>query len=362
MRSDADICILGAGLAGISLASELIDAGLNVSILDPRGIAGGASGTPIGLVNPATGRYATLGWRSEECYQSVLENLEMVQSGASVPFFKKTGVLRPALDQKIASKMKENYESTEWPEGWCEWMDEKSVIQFHPAINCVGGGVWLPIGLTVDISTYLQCFADHLEKKGVRIFTGSTYQLSQEDKIWKISFDKGSSFYTKKVVICAGIYSKELSHFREIPLIPVKGQLAVFKTNSSLKFDHSVSALGYIGSLSSDVFVAGSTYEHKFDNKMPDEKGLEYLKARLGSVLPDLIDNATLINQWSGIRASTPNRKPILGEHPDHTGLFIFAGLGSKGLLYSAYLSRLMASFMLKDKPLPKELSIQRFY
>lgn len=361
MNRTYDICILGAGLAGVSLAYECSKRGLSVSVVDPFGVAGGASGTPIGLVNPATGRYATLGWRSKECYEAVLQNLERVQKGSSVQFFKRSGVLRPALDEKIASRMKENFDSTEWPEDWCEWLDERTVKELHNGIKCTGGGVWLPIGLTVDIGTYLKCFAEELQSLGTKFNTGQKYELSKSRDKWVVSFEDGKTVEADKVITCAGINSSKLAYFKEVPLYPVKGQLAVFKTNQSIPFDHAVSALGYIGSLSSEQFVAGSTYEHKFDHEDPDEEGLEYLTTRLSSVLPELIRSSKVTAQWSGIRASTPNRKPIMGEHPDHNGLFIFAGLGSKGLIFSAYLSQLMTSLIIDGTSLPEEFSLSRF-
>ncbi len=361
MNKSFDICILGAGLAGVSLAYELSKGGLYVSVVDPNGVAGGASGTPVGLVNPATGRYATLGWRSKECYDAVLENLERVQEKAPVQFYKKSGVIRPALDEKIASKMKENFDSTQWPKGWCEWMDEESVTEFHPGIECTGGGVWLPIGLTVDIGTYLKSFSDQLQTDGTPFITGKEYKLRKNNDYWEVNLEDNTTIKAEKVVVCAGINSSQISYFKDIPLYPVKGQLAVFKTDAALPFEHAVSALGYIGSLSSDHFVAGSTYEHKFQHEDPDQEGLDYLRKRLGSVLPDLVNSATLLLQWSGVRASTPNRKPIMGEHPEQPGLYVFAGLGSKGLLYSAYLSGLMRSFIIKEDPVPKDLSIHRF-
>lgn len=360
MDRPVDICILGAGLAGISLAYECSSSGLSVVVVDPNGIAGGASGTPIGLVNPATGRYATLGWKSKECYDAVLENLARVQKNSPVQFFKRSGVLRPALDEKIAVKMKDNFDSTDWPEGWCEWMDEVSVTEFHPGIQCTGGAVWLPIGLTVDISTYLKSFAEQLQTGGVRFISNLNYEISENDNYWEVNIEKGTSIKAYKVVSCAGIHSTQLPYFNDIPLYPVKGQLAIFKSASPISFQHAVSALGYIGSLSMDRFVAGSTYEHKFQYEEPDEKGLEYLHSRLGSVLPDLIGNSEILDQWSGIRASTPNRKPIMGEHPNHPGLYLFTGLGSKGLLYSGYLSKLMALHIIEDSELPEEFSIDR--
>ena len=359
MNKHFDFAILGAGLAGVSLAYELSKSGASICLIDHKGIARGASGTPIGLVNPATGRYATKTWEAEHCYESILQNMVLVQQSTPVQFFKKSGVLRPALDQKIADRMKENATNPGWPKGWIEWMDEEALKELNPGVRCVGGGVWLPIGITVDIPTYLKAFTDHLENEGIEVYTGSSSRLQKSSNGWSISFPD-YELLANSVVVTAGIYSKDIPFFNHLPLYPVKGQLALLESEEPLPFEHAVSALGYTGSLSSHQFVVGSTYEHTFDHEGVDQKGLDYLLSRFGKVLPELKKNSRVIAQFSGIRASTPNRKPIMGEHSDEENLNIFAGLGSKGLLYSGYLSKIMAEFLLNQTPLPDEVSIER--
>ena len=53
-----DFCILGAGIAGLSLADALQEKGYRVIVLEKNDIASGASGSPGALVNPAAGRRA----------------------------------------------------------------------------------------------------------------------------------------------------------------------------------------------------------------------------------------------------------------------------------------------------------------
>jgi tRNA U34 5-methylaminomethyl-2-thiouridine-forming methyltransferase MnmC len=50
---EGPVLILGAGLAGCSLAAALAQRGREVCVYDPAGIATGASGNPFGLVQPA---------------------------------------------------------------------------------------------------------------------------------------------------------------------------------------------------------------------------------------------------------------------------------------------------------------------
>lgn len=361
MLKHYDYCILGAGLAGISLAHELSKRNATVCLIDPNRIAGGASGTPLGLVNPATGRYATLSWEAEKCYQAIKENLELVQSQTPVQFYKESGVLRPALDEKIATRMRTNFETAKWPKDWCFWFNENEVKNFHPDISCVGGGVWLPIGITVDMSTFLKSFVEYLKPEGVDSFTGIDYKLDRLESSWNIRFQNGSSVIADNVIFTNGISAKETLNTHPKMLIPVKGQLAVLKANTPLGFKHAVSALGYTASISKESFVVGSTYEHNFEHDGIDQKGLDYLLTRFEKVLPKLKGSYEVLSQWSGIRASTPDRMPVMGAHPELMNAYIYAGLGSKGLLYSGYLAELMTDYLLDKSPLANQLDIKRF-
>ncbi|MBO6524135.1 MAG: FAD-binding oxidoreductase [Balneolaceae bacterium] len=360
MSSYFDFCILGAGLAGISLAYELSKEDVSVCLVDPAGVAAGASGTPLGLVNPATGRFASKSWEAELCYAKILANLELIQDTSPVQFYKQTGVLRPAMDKKIASRMHENFRLQDWPEGWIEWKDEYKLTSFHPGINCVDGGVWLPIGLTVDITTYLKSFAHYLSMQSIHQVYDKSYSLEKRTDFWELKFTSINSIKAKHVVFATGASTIQSEFWRGLPIHPVKGQLAVLEPESPLNFGHAISARGYIASLHSTQFAVGSTYEHSFETEHTDQQGLDYLLDRFRKVLPDLHDNSKVVHQWAGIRASTPNRMPILGKHPSHQTMSVFAGLGSKGTLYSAYLAECMKDLLLKNIDVAKEVSINR--
>lgn len=359
--SKFDFCVLGAGLAGLSIAGNLAEQGASVCLLETDDIASGASGTPLALVNPATGRFGTKTWRAEECYEAVANDLEKIQDQIPVRCFKKSGVLRPAQDEKMASEMKENAKSPEWPEGWCKWLDKKEVRGMNPNLNCIGGGIWLPPGLTVNVETYLKAKAHFLESIGLKLICQVNYSVNESARGFDFSLENGTEFHADSVICATGYQTKNNTDWAFLPVHLIKGQVAIFESPETKNFDYSISALGYIASISDSHFVAGSTYEHNFENNAPDKEGLHYLTQRLSTVYPSLFKNAELVSQWAGIRASSPNRKPILGRHPEKENLYIFSSLGSKGLLYSAYLGKLLTNFIIHQEELPKEISVTRF-
>ncbi len=357
-----DFCILGAGLAGLSLAKELKSiSDAKVVVIDPNGIANGASGSPLGLSNPATGRYATKSWRAEESLQACKNNLEEVSSYSSELFYSQSGVIRPAMDSKIARRMQENLESNNWPDDWCEWLSEDEIKTRFPDLQSEYGGVWVSQGITVAIPEYLQALSKYLNSKKIDIFEQLNYELNRISDSWVLDFQSSKKIEAKHLIVTAGIKTQEFDFWKYLPLHAVKGQVAIFEAESEFPYSSAVSALGYFASIDSKTFVAGSTYEHNFVHEQPDENGLTYIEDRMLKVMPEMKGKYRLIKQWSGVRASTPDRKPIVGSHPNIKDCSVFTGLGSKGLLYSSILAKDLARSLINGDTIPDAVSPQRF-
>lgn len=357
-----DFCILGAGLAGLSVAKELSSIpDVNVIVIDPHGIGGGASGSPIGLANPATGRFATKSWRAEDSIEAIRSNLVDVSPYSSEKLFSRSGVIRPAMDSKIARRMQENIESNNWPEDWCEWLSEDEIKTRFPDLHSEYGGVWVSTGITIAIPKYLQALSGYLKENGVEILEKKKFELDCSFGSWNFKLSNGTQFKAEHLITTAGIKTKEFDFWKELPLHPVKGQVAIFECEDSFPYKAAVSALGYFASLDSKTFVAGSTYEHNFTHEEVDLQGKEFIEKRMLRVMPQLKGKYKLIDQWSGVRASTPDRMPIIGRHPSIENCSVFTGLGSKGLLYSSLLAKEISRFLIDHSALSSEISLERF-
>jgi tRNA U-34 5-methylaminomethyl-2-thiouridine biosynthesis protein MnmC len=362
MNNQTDFCILGAGLAGLSLADALSTYDISSIVIDKNAVGSGASGTPGGLVNPATGRRAKKSWKAEKCYEAIAQNLEKVQAQSETNFYKNNGLLRPALLEKMARKMKEQHQTTSWPDGWCQWKTESEIKEIHPGVKCVNGGLWLPIGLTVDVGQYMNAYAKYLENQGITILTGQKPQEIHQKKQWHIELED-TTIHADHLVYATGHYTGESDYWDWLPINLIKGQVARFKsTEGPLSFSHSISSLGYMAHIGADdTFVQGSTYEHDFNHLNPDKEGEQYLRKRMRRTLPQLEEQCEVVEQWAGVRTSTPNYKPIIGEHPTYQNLHVFTGLGSKGLLYGKFLAEHFAEHLTNGRLLFPEVAITRF-
>ena len=64
--------------------------------------------------------------------------------------------------------------------------------------------------------------------------------------------------------------------------------------------------------------------------------------------------------QW-GLRPTTPDRRPMLGRHPEFKSLWIFNGLGTKGVSLAPYFAEVLIRSIENGEPLNKEVDIERF-
>jgi glycine/D-amino acid oxidase-like deaminating enzyme len=65
--------------------------------------------------------------------------------------------------------------------------------------------------------------------------------------------------------------------------------------------------------------------------------------------------------QRAGHRPTTPDSRPILGEHPTYSGLFVLNGLGSKGASLAPSMVEQLIQLIWQQKPLLPEVDLQRW-
>lgn len=356
-----DYLILGGGVAGLSLARSLLEHEKRVTLLDTVGIGQGASGTPAALGNPATGPKAKLIWRAESCYKALQHQLNLASLQSEEPVFQMSGVLRPALDEKQARKMKKQFEATDWPRGWAEWLDRTTIKRLDPGICCAEGGVWLPVGLTIDAYRYMQQLCSYLQGMGLKYIVSRGYLLNRESDGWTLQLKGNEKHHVSNIIDCTGQGTVDSHYWESVPLEPVKGQLAVFDIEKQIPGRYALAAGGYIARFSENRIMVGSTYEHDFQTTEPTEEGADQLKEKLRRLLPYLEGHTHRVKSWADVRVSAHDHMPVIGAHPEREGLYLFTGLGSKGMLYSAHLADCFAEHLMKEQPLPEEVDIQRF-
>ena len=358
-----DAVIIGAGIAGLSIADALMGKGYKCAIIDKNTPGSGASGAPKMLINPATGRRAKMSLDSDRALPEITSLLKRVQASTDEIIYEKNGVIRPALDAKIASDFENSPGKYDWPSGWISWLNKREFTKKYPCFKTNHGGLIISEGLTVNGKLFIDKLSKLLTKNGLKPYYNSGFSYSFSQDSWSILINNSVSLSARCLIFAGGYSLTKDENWKFLELHPIKGQTAEFTFNEPLPFHSSVSSLGYMAYMSHepDKLVVGSTYEHHFDHFEPDSEGLDYLKGKLEKTLPGWSDKIIEVKQWSGIRVTTRDKKPVIGQHPQHKGVYIFGGLGSKGMLLGRYCAGILSDYIVNGEQIPTELSIQRF-
>jgi len=102
----------------------------------------------------------------------------------------------------------------------------------------------------------------------------------------------------------------------------------------------------------------GSTYNH-------DETEGNTLRGRdeiLERAMKLFRNRFEIVGESWGHRPTTPDRRPLLGCHPDLKNICIFNGLGTKGVSLAPFFAVQLANWMEGEGVLFQEVNIERCY
>ena len=155
----------------------------------------------------------------------------------------------------------------------------------------------------------------------------------------------------KYVIMCTGISEKKINLFKDIKLNGVSGNSIIVK--SKIGNDSIINKGINILPIKKNVYHIGSTYYHNMKDEGPDE---------LVSKTKNLIkEDISLIDSKFGIRSTSKDRRPIIGEHNKIKKLFIMNAMGSKGVSQAPYCSKKLFNYINEDKNIDKEINIDRY-
>lgn len=312
------IAILGAGFSGLATAWHLMQRfPCEITIFDPSGIGGGASGLAAGLMHPYSGAHAKLNWMGLEGMQATKELLAVAAQTLGCPVAEELGVLRVALTQAqekdfalCASKYKD-----------AEWISMEACQKLIPGITG-SSGIKINSGMSVNSSLYLQGLWAACEKRGAILIKERISKL-QEVQHYDV------------IVVAMGAASRLFPELAHLEITPVKGQVLNFTWPAEVP--HLPLPLNSHAYLVMDsakqTCLAGATFERGFSSAEPDiDVAAADILPKVNALMPGVVNRSSLINCRAGLRASTPDHRPISLRINEKC--WVLSGMGSKGLLY----------------------------
>ena len=113
----------------------------------------------------------------------------------------------------------------------------------------------------------------------------------------------------------------------------------------------------YVIPLGNDKYKVGATYSRDDSSANCTEEAKEEILSKLKSFIQCPFE---ILGQTSGIRPTTKDHRPLLGNFEGSPNLIFFNGLGSRGFLMAPLLSEMLYNHLENGIILQKEIDIKR--
>ena len=357
MQHDADLLIVGAGLAG-ACAAVALSRHHRVHVLEANEPASGASGAAAGLVNPFMGRRARPVWRLQEALDAVPTLLAQADAA---DLFSATGVLRPAVEPDQVASFQEAAE--EHPD-LATWLSPGAVQDRYPAVRPDRGALYIPQGGAVDVGAMVRALLAAAEQRGTVVETQAPVLYWRETPDGAVvEVDRGDhteELRAKRVLLALGQGFSPFPELRRLGLDGVKGQTVRGRRPEGLPDSlPPMSGRGYVVP-DGDTLVLGSNYDNNYDDLAPDSDATAYIQEKTSTMLPGLAE-ADVLNETAGVRLKhTDTNQPLLGPLPRRDRIWVFTALGSKGLLTAPLLALNLHTYFNDPTQIPTQVSTQK--
>jgi tRNA 5-methylaminomethyl-2-thiouridine biosynthesis bifunctional protein len=357
------IWVLGAGLAGASVARALAELGRSVRVIDAEGPAAGASGLPAGLFamhtsadDNALSRVTRMGLRHT---RARLHALDLGQDWAPTGLDEHLLGLKARRLAPDDAALCRGWHSApvDLSEARSAWWQSRPYGWHQPQAG------WLkPAALVRHL----------LSHPGIDTSWGWRVQaLRRGPQGWQITDAQGRRIEgAASVVVAMGPASSGLLSTcgAEVLLQPVRGQLSWGKLCKPQPAHWPERPRNGDGSLlprvpmaTGEHWLVGSSFDRSTDlpTLSTHDQALNGQRwHRLSPESMDQLPDPSTWQAWAGVRATVRDRLPRVGALAPHPGLWVIAGMGARGLTLSTLCGEQLAAWITgAPSPLPRSLS-----
>lgn len=365
--------VLGAGLAGCSIAERLCARGWTVDLVDRAdGPASGASGNLAGVLRPLPSlddnRMSRL---TRAGTQYGWGHIARLRARGLTLRADACGVLHLGRDAAQEAKMQAVVDRLGLPREHLRYVsaDEAAALA---GCAVAAGGWWF--GDSGWVQPPSLCAAN-LAAAGAQLhrhFGRAVARLERRDGLWHALDTDGEVIAAAPVaILAAGVGVRDLDAASALPVVSARGQVSLLPAGADSAPRVVVCRGGYVSPAVDGQRCAGATFDVDDEDSTPRARDHADNLAKLEAMLPGYtraLDVGTLAGRV-GFRPASPDRLPMAGalpvattptprstvaDLPRHPGLHVLSGFGARGLVWSALVAETLASALDGD-PLPIE-------
>jgi len=376
--AEADIVIIGGGMAGSATAFHLARHGRDVTLLERGEIASEASGQNMGGLGgagwgniPDLLSYLTMGSLDifKELQIDMGYDMEFRQTGSL------TGIHNEEqynlLEDRVLWQRSNGYDG--------ELLTTRAARAIEPELNSdLLGCLYLPGRGQADPVKSTRAFAHAAEMAGASIDTGQNVTAIRMQGNGGYSIQTDSAEYRcQTLVLAAGSWCGPVGNMLglEIPIKPIRGQMwstasqppSVFHTlgsaesslawsrdngadestppNVTHKGDRRLTRHLYGRQRKNGEIIFGGDRDDVGYNTTPDPAGIEVNRGHAADVIP-FVANLPIARTWAGLMPFSLDGSPIIGRIPLRDNLYIVSGLASSGFGRGPMAGRLAAQYI----------------
>lgn len=344
-----DVVIIGAGIVGSACAMECAREGLSVAIVEAGIIGGGATAAGMGhlvVMDDSEAQFALTRY-SQQLWDEISNELPReVEHDAC-------GTIWIAADDDEMAEARRKARVYSDRGVAVEILDAHSLAEAEPQLRPgLVGGLRVPGDSVIYPPCAAQFFVDQASARGAELFLGAAVESITAEGI---RLRDGMSIAAGVIVNSAGSWAPQLT-----PGVDVKkrkGHLVITDRYPDF-LRHQLVELGYLKSAHSVTadsvafniqprktgqLLIGSSRQYDVDESYVDVSILTRMLDRAVEYLPGLRKLSSL-RTWTGFRAATPDKLPLIGPHAEHKRLYLATGHEGLGITTSLGTAKLLVA------------------
>lgn len=337
-----NVVIIGAGVAGLSVALTLLQRGHRVTLLECGQAGSESSWAGGGILSPLLPwEYAdsvtALALRSMGRYAAWVSSIEQL-AGQEAEFWR-SGMLALGVTSPVYAK------------AWCAAHGISATQNVCSPANTLGTDenmLLLPeiaqvrnprliAVMRAAIGRMGGALIENYRATGVRIIAGRVAAVQTES----------DEMVADSMVIATGAWAgMNLGALKPPPNIrPIRGQMLLFKLEpgvlDTIVYRHGL----YLIPRRDGHILVGSTLEDAGFDKSTDLPTRQRLHAEAAELLPRL-RSIEPVRHWAGLRPGSPDNIPIIDRHPDFDNVFVNTGHYRYGVTMAPASAELLVDLM----------------
>jgi D-hydroxyproline dehydrogenase subunit beta len=347
-----DVVIVGAGIVGAACALACSREKLRVRVVEAGPIGGGATAAGMGhlvVMDDSEAQFALTKY-SVDLWHEVAKELP-----ADCEYLK-SGTVWVAADEEEFSHVAEKREFYNSRGVRAEVLDAAALADAEPHLRRgLAGGLLVPDDAVVYPPCAARYLLDRAQQHGAELILGKRVAGISSGSL---TLDGGEKLSADAIVNAAGNWASKLTP--EAQIRPRKGHLVITDRYTGFA-RHQLVELGYLKSAHSIAtdsvafniqprptgqMLIGSSRQFDTEDGAIDPAILARMLQRTNEYMPDA-RQLSAIRTWTGFRAATPDKLPLIGPWPATNGIFLAAGHEGLGITTSLATAELLADQLL---------------